>query len=157
MVIFWLSFVFCFFFFSRQTCINFCEERKWAYLVLEKGNRWWCWPPLLCLWALLCRSVSPSLLFLYPRVAFLSVSISCISYCVISSPPLLFFTFSLSRFSFLSYTALSLFSPPVFDSSSGFYSQKMQAFFVTADMHHGGEGCQPRDVPPNWKCLHCRC
>ena len=25
----------------------FCEEKKWAYLVLEKGNRWWCWPPLL--------------------------------------------------------------------------------------------------------------
>jgi len=101
------------FVFSRQTCINFCKERKWAYLVLEKENWWWCWPPLLCLWALLCRSVSPSLLFLYPHATFLCVSISCISHCVISSPPLLFLTFSLSRFSFLSYTIPSLFFLPL--------------------------------------------
>jgi len=128
--------------FSRPTCINFCQERKWTYLVLEKGNRWWCWPPLLFVF-----SVSPfgfssfSLLFRSPSSALLRflTLFSCISLCAISflsssllSPlPLsIFFSFSLlhprSLSMFLSFLSLlplpvlcvSLFFSPHYHLSS---------------------------------------
>jgi hypothetical protein len=35
----------------------------------------------------------------------------------------------------------------VFGSSSGFYSQRTQAFFGNSRVHHGDEEHQPRDTP----------
>jgi hypothetical protein len=61
--------------------------------------------------------------------------------CYLLSSSSIPYVLPLSVFFPLLHYTLSLFSPPVFGSSSGFYSQRMQAFFVTAGMHHGGEGC----------------
>jgi len=52
-------------------------------------------------------------------------------------------------------------SPPVFSSVSffssflsvpplAFIARGCRRFLVTAGVHHGGEGCQPREVPPDW-------
>ena len=105
---------------------------------------------------------SPAICVLFFAVQFIYVPLLSRSYlfirpffefpfCVISSPSSsLPHYFSLSLF-FLSYTLplCLLFFSPVFGSSSGFYSQKTQAFLVTAGVHHGSEGCQQRDVPPD--------
>ena len=98
---------------------------------------------------------SPAICVLCFAVQFVSVPLLSRSYlfirpffefpfCVISSHssslPYAFSLFlTLSVFSLLRSPSL----PPLFSL------QRTQAFLVTVGVHHGGEGCQQRDVPPD--------
>ena len=91
-----LLFSFCF---SRQACINFYEERKWAYL--EKGNRW---STAVCELCFAARFLL-ALLFPSPRAVFLCVSLSCIP--TVLSPLLLLCSLRSPSLGFLSSLTLS--------------------------------------------------
>ena len=127
---------------------------KHASIVVKKGNEHTCFwrkeidggvnlPCCLCVLASpfgfsKCRSFA--LLFLYHRAAFLCVSLSWISHCILS-----FLSSSLP------YTLpLSVFLSPSFGSvlPLAFIARGRRRFLVTAGVHNGGEEHQPRDAPP---------
>ena len=100
----------------------------------------------------------------------LSLSLSLFLSFPVCSPlfsPLCFLLFSFLSFSSLCYLFLTFPSPFVFFLSSlisfsplfsplpgsvppmAFIAKRRRRFLVTASVHHGGEGCQPRDVLPD--------
>ena len=100
----------------------FCEERKWAYLVREKGNRWWCWPPLLSVFsaspfdfssfALLFRSPCSALLRLFKLFSLVFPSVLFAVFLLLFLPPSLSLCFSSVRCLVPSVSFFFLFSSP---------------------------------------------
>ena len=97
------------FWFSRQTCINFFAKKRNEHTWFWKKETGGGADLPCCLWALLRRSVSPCSSVSVPSCSLPLRFNLLYSHCVTSSPPPLFLTFSLSRFSFLFSTVLSVF------------------------------------------------
>jgi hypothetical protein len=80
--------------------------------------------------------------FLFPSVLLSLLSSLAAFFFFLRSPFLcfLFLTFPLSLFFFLLHCSV----PPL-----AFIARGCRRFLVTASVHHSGEGCQSRDVPPD--------
>jgi len=90
-----------------------------------------------------CSLSSLSLFLSFPVCSPLSTFFSCCLFFFLRSPFLcfLFLTFPLSLFFFLLHCSV----PPL-----AFIARGCRRFLVTAGVHHSGEGCQSRDMPPDW-------
>jgi len=110
---------------------------------------------LVCFTSVSLLSLSPLFapvflyFFFFIFLRFLPSS-SSVPLCILLYYSSVFFFLLLPTFSpvlFLTHGHSLSFSPLLFGPSSGFYSQRMQAFSVTVGVHHGGEEHHPRDVP----------
>jgi len=109
---------------------------------------------LLCFSLLVCSSVFfhllSSLYFSLSFTLFYFFLFLFCSLCFLLLLPFLFLTLSLPMFSLPYIPPLPVFLLPICSVPPlTFIARGCRRFLVTAGGHHTGEGCQPRDVPPD--------